>query len=115
MNYSEMSDYEINVLVSEKEGYYYKSPSCTYVSKSGDTAVYLHKDNGWSKWVDYCNDWRDIGPIMMANGIDIEWPEPSLGGVGQCQKYVQGGADIVVEFKTKEEALRAAAICYLEM
>lgn len=92
-------------MVAEKEGYYYSSPSCTNISKSGESAVYLHRENGWSKRVDYCNDWGSICQI-----IDKIWDELMFISCG-CYQTIW--VEIMDVYKCSK--MKAAAIIYLEM
>lgn len=113
MNYEDMSDHEINKRVAEKLGLRVSSESEGFLFV--DTAHRVVNIKPISANVDYCNNWSDMGPVIQDSGIDIEWPEFTLGGVGQCTKYVEGAADIAVEFTQKDKGLRAAAICFLEL
>jgi len=122
MNYSEKSDFEINVEVAKKY-----LPCDYYINQARNTVdlismqMYLgphgEPDEREVKYGEFnpTGSWADIGPIIEKYGIDIEWPEVHLGSVGSCKKYRRGDADIIVEFKLKSQALRTAAIVFLMM
>ena len=116
MNYSEMSDHEIDIEVAKKLGInWYLRPS----DNRNNVGIWVYGENDDGKTAielpNYCNSWADIGPIIEKYGIDIEWPEDHLGSIGSCKKYRQGATDIIVEFKLKSQALRTAAIVFLMM
>lgn len=72
MNYSEMTDFEINceVLVSIE-------PVVEHMQLSADQKSFFHcgyDGNGFYETAipDYCNSWADAGPIIQRNHIDLE-------------------------------------------
>lgn len=71
MNYSEMTDFEINceVLASLE-------PAVKYMHLSADQKSFYHcgyDGNGLYETAipDYCNSWADAGPIIEKNHIDL--------------------------------------------
>ena len=69
MDYSQLSDQEINIQVArimhpEREVIESKS-------RPPSACVIGHLP---SKWLDYCNNWSDAGPIIVENKITIHAP-----------------------------------------
>lgn len=60
----------------------------------------------------YCSSIEGWDTVKQYS-IDIEWPEPSLGGIGSVHKYLEGDTDLQIEFADKEDVLRCAMIIYL--
>ena len=65
MNYSELSDFEINKLVAEALGLAIK---CLH-----DVVMAGGRIGGFHTEVDYCNNPSDAWPIILENKINIEW------------------------------------------
>lgn len=114
--WQDKSNFEINKAVARVQGFFYESPSCTSVIRHKDSALYLSRDNGWSKVVDYCNNPTDAWPIILKHGVDIL--SPSTNGTENWfagffdPHSIAGAEDIKVYDKNP---LRAAMIVYLEM
>lgn len=110
MNYEEMSDLQINLLVAaaigvdaaENEGVVFgavKHDGANVVSVMGV--------------VDYCNNPSDAWPIILANNIVVT---PAMGrNVGSAVGYLQHENCIEREFESNSGALRAAMIVFLMM
>lgn len=97
MNYSEISDFEINKAVGMATG-------DATVSEPVFNQV-IRNSNG--KQFDPCNSWADAGPIILENRIGLE---PAIKG---ARWVAQNGY-----FKTAEahvNPLRAAMIVFLMM
>lgn len=113
------SNFELNVLVAMLEHPKLAEVGDEKISERFDGAAVFDLFHLGPKYMlstyNYTGDWGQMGPIIEREGIDIEWPEKHLGGVGQATKYLQGDTDITVEFEKKEDGLRTAAICYLMM
>ena len=134
MNYSEMSDFEINKAVhkvlldlgSVKEEFRLCPQDFTDVVKNtwdkndGDNsviAVMRYKDSGgynpFGGSRDYCNSWSDAGPIIQENKIAIvpdgtEW-------VASTDTYFVDGAEWCIDGLWNDNPLRAAMIVFLMM
>ena len=92
-----MTDAEINLAIAEIE---YQE---LVIGLVGDEVEILTDPNDESKFVDYCNNWEDIGPIVEREKIDLIFDKDCCaGGVG----------DIYIEAETP---MKAAALCYLKM
>lgn len=70
MNYSEMSDFEINKAVAIAEGHscYYGEGSFTNGLMGRKVTV---KGNGVMGCMDFCNSWADAGPIIEKENISL--------------------------------------------
>lgn len=74
MNYSEMSDFEINGMIAEstqKFGDYTQARGLTFIHEYGEPvgefgALCL----GWKEF-DPCNSWADAGPIIEKENISL--------------------------------------------
>lgn len=106
MNYSEMSDFEINGMIADstqKFGDYTQARGLTFIHEYGEPvgefgALCL----GWKEF-DPCNSWADAGPIIQKYRITLD-------------------ADLDIWFArdennvhTDENPLRAAMIVFLMM
>lgn len=114
MDYSQLSDFEINVMVFE--ALYRGSPDC----KEGDVGEMLFVSfevdvvDGDMVEIEVvrgsfnpCNKWSDAGTIIADNGINIlwDWNENGLHGAS---------ANPIWEYE-HENVLRAAMIVFLMM
>lgn len=101
MNYSEMSDFEINREVAGKVGGFLAKD----IFEEEQTIFKWHPGNKYSKF-DPCNSWADAGPIIENSGIGIMpmfagWRAASERG---CRDYTS---------IANENPLRAAMIVFL--
>lgn len=64
MNYSKMSDFEINMAVAKAQGY--DCSARQHLGEAGFSTVVTG-----STGLDYCKRWADAGPIIESNGIGI--------------------------------------------
>lgn len=74
-------------------------------------------NNGGGFWyeVDYCNNWLDMGPIIVEHGIELS-PLFSGGWCASSIKYYTYEEDPVYGIQhVHKNPLRAAAIVFLEM
>ena len=102
MDYSKMSDFEVNKMVSA----YLWGSVCSV------DGVVLHNEKDGP--FDPCNSWADAGPIIAANKISIDFDadgyEPPQNAwcktSSPCGQVYYGG---------EREPLRAAMIVYLMM
>ncbi len=114
MNYEEMSDFEINLKVSEFVDF-----GDLIVSSNGSEVNILEIEGLFSVIpigeFDPCNNWADAGPIMLENGIgiskyDLDEDDPLNG-------YWFSGHDSLDSelWIDDKNPLRAAMICFLKM
>lgn len=110
MNYSEMSDFEINKAVAVAQGYPAENCDFGWTGKP-DVGVEWNDETGYpTKSFNYCNSWADAGPIIQDKGISLtyvgkghlrgEWGADAPSG----KPYLYGG-----------NPLRATMIVYLMM
>lgn len=111
MKYEDMSNDEIDLRVSS----YFQELIARY--RDGRFSSILRKD-GWRKW-SACNNPSDAWPIIVENNISILFDgddcEVSYDYEAPVGKF--GTNEILtwhIDVK-KEEALRAAMICFLKM
>jgi len=112
MNYSEMTDFEINKAVGEilLEGKWACKPGCA--GNQSDSWNYGSVDTFVTPYPalpDYCNSWADAGPIILANKITIsapmEYDQPA-----DWLAYPASDSDICV---SHPNPLRAAMTAFL--
>ncbi len=96
-----MKDAEINLAIAKIE---YKE---LVIGLVGDEVEILTDPNDEIKFVDYCNNWQDIGPIIEREKIQLVFER-------QAQIWVAGDdwGDINAAAET---STKAAALCYLKM
>lgn len=106
MDYSKMSDFEINKRVADiaMNGTWHVKPS----HPNNDTGGWLYGPNGIQTYdlPDYCNNPADAWPIIVENGIGIRKQSNSLWCVSR-----QGG----MYPQYNENPLRAAMMVFLRM
>ena len=108
MNYSDMSDFEINCAVSKALGF--DRPALLKAVLSGE---YFEGEK-----FDPCNSWADAGPIIQENRICIfaDGEEPcSLGSHGGHQWWNAGSDCRAIQWNYQSNPLRAAMIVFLMM
>jgi len=102
MNYSEMSDFEINEAVSKTLLSEAANPNARFVAIG-----------------DYCRSWADAGPIIQKYGIAIAFDEFEQEWVAFSEfRFDKAGWDMEVEPKKyhhNKDPLRAAMIVFLMM
>lgn len=112
MNYSEMTDFEINIEVAKATGHKPLDESNGWkgMQERPFTAVICrgpHRLGGF----DPCNSWADAGPIILANKITIsapmEYDQPA-----DWLAYPTSDSDICV---SHHNPLRAAMTAFLVM
>jgi len=118
MDYSKMSDFEINKLVADiaMNGTWHVKPS----HPDNDTGGWLYGSNGIQTYdlPDYCNNPADAWPIISANRISIEFDAET-----QCDVPVEwvtaygivGLKVHIVAHQLCDKALRTAMIVFLMM
>ncbi|AUR88467.1 NinX [Vibrio phage 1.113.A._10N.286.51.E7] len=105
MNYEDMSDFEVNKLVSN-------FIDLIFTFNDTDETVYIcEKDGAWNmvpiSYFNPCNNPSDAWPIIASNGICINFRKgkTSLVGIyGECPDECEYGGEF-----------RAAMICFLNM
>jgi len=111
MNYENMSDLEIDFLVSAEKW----KERCLSLNTWNDSAKETYKDiqSGTCVYADarYCNNPTDAFPIIVENNITIE-----LSHDCTFEAYTTfNGKRCSAIFSEKRDALRAAMICFLKM
>ncbi|MGG1954355.1 phage protein NinX family protein [Enterobacter cloacae] len=103
MDYSQLSDQEINMLVAKIQ-----HPDKTFIeSKTRPPSVVLL--NHINMWIDYCNNPADAWPIIQANGICIGYD--GISWDASCHLHDIGQIN---DWKNHpEKPLRMAMIVYL--
>lgn len=118
MNYSEMSDFEVNGMVSaatQRAGDYTQARGVTFIHEYSEPTGELGAICclGWKEF-DPCNSWADAGPIILENSIGLIAPfagfEPE--GFAIWNAYDPMSQDRVF---SHENPLRAAMIVFLMM
>ena len=110
MNYSNLSEREIDILVSilvarsknpkAKSVEYDETQNCIWVESAG-----------FSSWPieSYCDNWANTGPIIVDNSIQFNYDTCQV----HCDSYF--APDIGNVSLARNQALRAAMIVYLMM
>ena len=105
MDYSKMSDFEINKAVAIARG--------TLIRKGKSLSLY--QVEGLDLCTDFCNSWADAGPIIQQNNISLLKCERMDEWVAGSSYWV-GGAEWSVDWLSDDKnPLRAAMIVYLMM
>ncbi|UBB12373.1 phage protein NinX family protein [Pantoea eucrina] len=115
MNYSEMTDFEINKAVAIAEGHscYYGDGSFTNGLMGRKVTV---KGNGVIGCMDFCNSWADAGPIIEANKIAmIPESDGTWFALGNPQIKSNWRVQSTGAFHNDTTPLRAAMIVFLMM
>ncbi|WP_326902204.1 DUF2591 family protein [Kosakonia cowanii] len=109
MDYTKMSDFEINRAVAIVQGFH---PDECDIAKRGSASVGVewNEETGLAtKTFDYCNNPADAWPIIAENGIGII---PYKKGLAECWDASKG----MLSGSTKDiNPLRAAMIVFLIM
>jgi len=117
MNYSGMSDAQMNALIAKLQ--YPESSVATPYSHRPD--AYIYHRNNTNEARDYCNSWADAGPIIQNNLISLDSvynftdeTEEFIGprGMWNCVGISKGEDFCRAEH---ENPLRAAMIVFLMM
>ncbi|ELY4101201.1 DUF2591 family protein [Cronobacter sakazakii] len=102
MDYSQLSDQEINLLVAKIQ-----HPDKTFIeSKTRSPSVVML--NHINMWIDYCNNPADAWPIIVKNRI-------SIINLDEDEWGARGVADRNSKRAIHENSLRAAMIVFLMM
>ncbi len=117
MNYSDMSDFEINCAVAKAMGMNVTQGISFVGAPIGGETLRWVKNNNTDERFDPCNSWADAGPIIQESGISLyhsngnweaefEYSAP-VGGFGTdetCSKFI-----------SDKSPLRAVCIVFLMM
>ncbi|ELY5818865.1 phage protein NinX family protein [Cronobacter dublinensis] len=107
MDYSQLSDQEINLLVAKIQ-----HPDKTFIeSKTRQPSVVML--NHINMWIDYCNNPANAWPIITENRIGII-PAPEVGMWKAAHRGV-GDDNTPQHFNQNVNPLRAAMIVFLMM
>jgi Protein of unknown function (DUF2591). len=110
MDYSQLSDFEINKRVAICIGF---SPDECDIAKRGTSLVGVewNENTGYAtKAVDYCNNPADAWPIITGSKINIEWHEWKCG---EFKPYALSNE--AMKSCYDNNPLRAAMIVFLMM
>ncbi|MGP2449050.1 phage protein NinX family protein [Pantoea stewartii subsp. indologenes] len=112
MNYSELSDFEINKAVAIACGY--AEENCEFGwSGKPDVGVEWNEETGYpTKSFNYCNSWADAGPIIVSNLISLKPVSLFVGG--HRWFATKGEGDFYIK-AADNNPLRAAMIVFLMM
>jgi len=125
MNYSELSDYQINNLVhniivcgGKYTLVFSGEHDIQWIDKSDGLVVKTGKQSYGNQLKNYCNSWADAGPIITENQISIIFDadpviEPPAHWV-MC-RHVSDKGDITEHYGMPDSPLRAAMIVFLMM
>ena len=109
MDYSELKDQEINMLVAKIQ-----HPDKNFIeSKTRPPSVVLL--NHINNWVDYCNNWSDAGPIIVDSEISLN----SYSGTWEASYEYDapigafGTDELVTKAVEGKNPLRTAMIAFL--
>lgn len=101
MDYSKLSDQEINMAVAEI--LFPDRPVIESKSRPPCACITGHEP---SKWVDYCNNPDDAWPIIVSHRIGLNF----VNGAWRAQSMVRGYDECV-----HDNPLRAAMLVYLQL
>ncbi|WP_313110441.1 phage protein NinX family protein [Pantoea eucrina] len=127
MNYSEMTDFEINCAVARAMGmshafFFSKSEGdfCEGIEPSDRGPIWQsekHMVNGYrvsnGNCFNPCNSWADAGPIIEKERITIAFDGSEW--VADSDAYFVDGAEWQISGETNRNPLRAAMIAFLMM
>lgn len=109
MDYSQLSDFEINKLVAQAKRYPLKSTQ--HFGDAGLSIVML--EHGYPSHFDPCRNPTDAWPIITENRIGII-PAPEVGKWRAAYREV-GEDNTPHHFRQNDNPLRAAMIVFLMM
>ncbi|MDY0921975.1 phage protein NinX family protein [Leclercia sp. CFBP8987] len=116
MDYSKMSDFEINRAVAIAHGF---PPDDCDIAKLGSSLVGVEwdEDTGYAnKAFDYCNNPADAWPIILSNGISLVKYEYEHGmWLASSDAYWVDGVEWQIDGEAHPRPLRAAMIVFLKM
>jgi len=115
MNYEDMSDFEINKAVARHEGFNVDSKYCINI-EGGSRIEFILESENMTQLIDYCNNPSDAWPIIVKNGIDIEffYNEPDEE-YRFCHAQIHVADFGFITVNHPSNPLRAAMIVFLKM
>lgn len=112
MDYSKLSNYEINVLVARTQGYHYENGWSVHRIDLDYDRVIVHEGYGDCHRLDYCSDPRDAWPLVLEESISVKiYPVAAVLAIATCGEF--DGIDFKYE-ATHSNPLRAMIECYLQ-
>lgn len=113
MDYSQLSDQEINLLVAKIQ-----HPDKTFIeSKTRQPSVVML--NHINMWIDYCNNPANAWPIMTENKISVMWMTAEKQWCAWANGNLEEGcwewSYCPDEYHHDDNPLRAAMIVFLMM
>ena len=115
MDYSKMSDFEINMAIAK--ALQYPTMKKQHFGEAGLSVVML--EVGYGGHFDPCKNAADAWPIIVSNKIDIDWGDnhtPELIDHVSANTVTKSGKLIAFDVNTKENnPLRAAMLVYLQL
>jgi hypothetical protein len=115
-NYNELSNFEINKLVAKYEYNQYDrvknfgSGNVSFAKGIRGDSVLIATGKDFPVSIDYCNNWKDIGPILIQEGFDLM---NKLDGEWCVQDPLFEGNFALAPEAIDKNPCRAIAICYL--
>ena len=100
MNYSEMTDFEINRKILEKTS---GVKPLGYAHNADNRSAGIVKSNHYH-WYDFCNSWADAGPIIEKENISLTCHQSRDEWAAIFNRHVMSA---------HSNPLRAAMECYL--
>lgn len=114
MDYSKLSDQEINMAVAEI--LFPDRPVIESKSRPPCACITGHEP---SKWADYCNNPADAWPIMAENKISVMWmtteKEWCAWANGDLEEGCWEWSYCPDEYHNDDNPLRAAMLVYLQL
>ena len=118
MDYSQLSDFEINRMVGDVifKGHWACKPETS--GNDTDKWYYGNADTTFEPLrllPDYCNNWSDGGPIIVSNQISLMYEE-AIGKWCAGKPYWVDGCEWQLDIDVMDEnPLRAAMVFFLMM
>lgn len=109
MDYSKMSDQEINMAIAET-----LFPDRPVIDSKSRPPCACITGSLPSKWVDYCNNPADAWPIIQSNGISIVKYGHGMW-LASSDAYWVDGVEWQIDGENHPNPLRAAMIVFLQM
>ncbi|MEG4669587.1 phage protein NinX family protein [Enterobacter cloacae] len=118
MDYSQLSDQEINAMV----GKIVSTDGLSIIASDGNAVIHEYADCGEFKGIclgwkvfDPCNNWSDGGPIIVSNQISLMYEE-AIGKWCAGKPYWVDGCEWQLDIDVMEaNPLRSAMIFFLIM
>ena len=116
MNYSDLSDFQINKLVAGALGIKVAENQFFYLGYRDESVVIVSRYSEADAVVDYCNNPSDAGPIILKNKISINCYKEGDSDYWESSSYDSKNNEKKRHFANDDKnPLRAAMIVYLMM